>query len=873
MFLSRCWFLLAFVFVTSAAAENNDTILKSIEHGDIAAVEQYFANSGDTTLVDRDGNTLLHLVVENKDMPATIVKKLIASQKNVDVVNRYGESALHKAAAVHVPALVEAGADINGVDADGNTPLMLFMQSAKIQNPHRIAFWLVEQGADVNHRNKNGTTPLMKAVEARNPELVNVLLARGADVYARNKDGMTAILYACCDEESFPMARSLIEYGANVADYSNSNYSLQLRKSTEEQVRYFLDHGYNPNIMERRITPGAALDRYDDEPFAALLRSRGALHDIEIMKLEEQAFRAVEAGDLQALQQAIQAGYFFDNEGHDQYYSGAKTFYREKTLLGAAIIHRQPDIMHYLLDLGARPDRAMQDVMEAGDLESLKLLVEHGADVNFSFSINGKSLSRWPLYYAIEHKQTDMARYLIEKGARVDIAPNKEHVMHMPLYAAIKAGDQDMAELLIARGASVEDNKLLVEAYESGEVEIANLLRSKGLVIPEDSYSLDKDTSLEKAVQRAIRYHDLSRLKQFVSEGYVFRLKSERDYEWSGDWHNLGMSIHQAAAGNAAELLRYMDEQSGQQLGLTSAMLAASAGNLEALKQTLTKDNIEAKNAFGTTAFYFAMLARCEPCALYLLEQGADPHVRPNYTGSRFDDPSLPLLIAARWSLPLTQAMMERDRDHKMAYPELYSNAMMAAVEANRMDIALVLKKNGAVFNERRGLKYPSVLVDAIRNNDIHYIEQMLEVGADPNKVTATAYGPYTALAMAFMTNHKDIADLLLERALDSDKPSPALQLAAEAMLHSHRNEGLKKLFKHPEVLNIDKLFRAAIESRNAEGLKLVLKLADKEDHVLKDFDRTKADFQMRVDLWKDEKSIDIQVDRERILNVLAVMD
>jgi ankyrin repeat protein len=786
--------------------------------------------------------------------------------------------------------LVDAGADTNGVDADGSTPLMLFMQSAKIEQPHRIAFWLVEQGADINHRNKDGKTPLMNAVEARNPELVNVLLAKGADVNARDRDGMTPILYACCDEESFPMARALIEQGANAADYSNSNRSLQLRKATEEQVRYYLDHGYNPNIREKGVSPGAALDRYDDEPFAALLKSRGALHDIEIMKLEEQAYRAIEKGDMKALKNTLSAGYFVNNIGYEKLYSGAPSFNSngERTLLAAAIIYKQPEMVRFLLEQDANPSRAMPAVMESGNLEMLKLLVEKGADINYSFSINSKSLSRWPLYYAIEHKQTEMARYLIEKGARVDMAPDMAYVVHMPLYAAIKAGDTDMAELLITHGATVQDSNLLVEAYESGQVEIAELLRSKGLVIPEALYTVTgkeqtteeyvyainnrsaPGASTEKAVQNAIRYHDLSQLNKFVESGYVFRLKSEKEYEWSGDWHNLGSAIHQAAAGHATDVLRYIDEQSGMQLGITPAMLAASDGDLETLKKTVTKENLEAKNTFGTTAFYISMLAHCEPCALYLLEQGADVHVHPNYT---FDDDSQALLMAARWSLPLTQAIMAHDREHKMAYPELYSEAMMAAVEATRMDIALALKKDGATFNEHRGLKYPSVLIDAIRENNIERVKQMLNVGADPNKVTATAYGPYTALAVAFMSNHSEIADLLLEHRLKNDKPSPALQLAAEAMLHTHRNDGLTKLFTHPEVLDLDKLFMTAVESRNADGVKLVMQLAKKQHHPLKEFDREKSDLQNRADQWKDEKHIQTQVDRDRILNVLAVMN
>lgn len=57
----------------------------------------------------------------------------------------------------------------------------------------------------------------------------------------------------------------------------------------------------------------------------------------------------------------------------------------------------------------------------------------------------------------------------------------------------------------------------------------------------------------------------------------------------------------------------------------------------------------------------------------------------------------------------------------------------------------------------------------------------------------------------------------------------------------------------------------------NADGLKRVLKLADKQDYVLKDFDKEKTDLQNRAEQWKDTKST--QEDRDRILNALAIMN
>ena len=56
---------------------------------------------------------------------------------------------------------------------------------------------LVEKGADVNAINYEGETALMIAVDAGdNPEVVKLLLEKGADVNARTKEGETALMIA-----------------------------------------------------------------------------------------------------------------------------------------------------------------------------------------------------------------------------------------------------------------------------------------------------------------------------------------------------------------------------------------------------------------------------------------------------------------------------------------------------------------------------------------------------------------------------------------------------------------------------------------------------------------------------------------------------
>jgi ankyrin repeat protein len=82
-----------------------------------------------------------------------------------------------------------------------------------------------------------------------------------------------------------------------------------------------------------------------------------------------------------------------------------------------------------------------------GDAESVRLLVEHGADVN-AFADN--ELGVHPLNSAVAARNVEAARILLQHGAD----PNgRTRSGHTPLDVAGANGDEPLAELLRAHGA------------------------------------------------------------------------------------------------------------------------------------------------------------------------------------------------------------------------------------------------------------------------------------------------------------------------------------------------------------------------------------------------------------------------------------
>jgi hypothetical protein len=85
--------------------------------------------------------------------------------------------------------LINNGADINAVDAYGNTPLWCACKSKKPE----IVEYLINKGAQINKYNFIKQTPFMVAVRDLPEKTVEFLIHRGADINAKDDQGNTAL--------------------------------------------------------------------------------------------------------------------------------------------------------------------------------------------------------------------------------------------------------------------------------------------------------------------------------------------------------------------------------------------------------------------------------------------------------------------------------------------------------------------------------------------------------------------------------------------------------------------------------------------------------------------------------------------------------
>lgn len=128
-----------------------------------------------------------------------------------------GSGFMKKATPSEIRQLIHQGADVNTTNKYGKTALMKAAQCN--ENPEAITT-LLQAGAHVNVESELGATALMYAVWNEKPEVIRLLIQAGADVNAKDNDGITALMYARWNKNP-EVIRLLIQAGAHVNTTNN----------------------------------------------------------------------------------------------------------------------------------------------------------------------------------------------------------------------------------------------------------------------------------------------------------------------------------------------------------------------------------------------------------------------------------------------------------------------------------------------------------------------------------------------------------------------------------------------------------------------------------------------------------------------------
>jgi ankyrin repeat protein len=179
-----CSAVVVLVSIAGLSAARSD-VADAVMRGDTAAVRVLIEQRADVNAPQADGSTALHWAVYRSDITAADL--LIRAGANLKAATREGATPLSLAStagdAAMIATLIKAGGDPNEPLPTGKTDLML---AARNGNPAAIKA-LLDGGANINAKETlRGTTALMWAADESQPAAVKLLIERGADVKARS---------------------------------------------------------------------------------------------------------------------------------------------------------------------------------------------------------------------------------------------------------------------------------------------------------------------------------------------------------------------------------------------------------------------------------------------------------------------------------------------------------------------------------------------------------------------------------------------------------------------------------------------------------------------------------------------------------------
>jgi len=188
--------------------------LVSVLRGDVENL-YLCLNQGADVNEDADGYACLHYAIA-KDNANTveIIKILLEAKANINATDKKGRTPLmHSVKKNHLSAtqiLLDYEADILAQDSLGNDALKNAIISKASPDMIRL---LINNGADINSINFNGITPLILAVKFDDDEIVELLIDRRADIHVEDHEHHNALYYAAFNNNLYAL-QTLLRAGA-----------------------------------------------------------------------------------------------------------------------------------------------------------------------------------------------------------------------------------------------------------------------------------------------------------------------------------------------------------------------------------------------------------------------------------------------------------------------------------------------------------------------------------------------------------------------------------------------------------------------------------------------------------------------------------
>jgi ankyrin repeat protein len=457
---------LLLVAVAGWSAELDNRVARAAMSANRDAVLTLIAEKADVNAPLADGTTALHWAVRADDLQTA--ELLLRAGANVKAADRYGLTVLSiactNASAPMVRRLLDAGADPSTADPNGDTALMI---AARTEGGTGVVKLLLERGAAVNARDQTvEQTALMWAVRANQPDSVRLLLAAGADVNARTRTGKTPA-WRPPNAGGGSHGKGIVRGGwpdRGVQDPTPGAMTALLyaaRDGRGDIARMLVDAGADVNQVEaNKMTPLLIAIANDHLDVAHFLLSKGADVNSADFWGRTPLWTALDVRDLD---------YDRSGEQHSDRAAGMEmiqTLLKRGANVNARIVE-VPPIRRWVLPISDiswvdfTGETPFLRAALAGDLEVMRLLLEHGADPNIPTDSNTTALMaaagvNWSVgqtYTESKANLMEAVRLCLEKGADVNAINSMGFTA---LTGAVNRGSDDIVEFLVKHGARMD---------------------------------------------------------------------------------------------------------------------------------------------------------------------------------------------------------------------------------------------------------------------------------------------------------------------------------------------------------------------------------------------------------------------------------
>lgn len=257
-----------------------------------------------------------------------------------------------------------------------------------------------------------GITELMFAIETHDLAKVESLLSSGVDLDARNDSGATALMMASAYRQG-EVVKRLLAAGADpdiATNRGNTPLAVAIQYTYPGIAGLLLQHGANPNVYHSADNPNLR---------KPVLVRAAVLGQTEVVRLLIERGVDLQESGLEALNAAL----WRRHEDTAELLVAAGVDLNAPTYDAAKYRHMQTG------------ERVLHTAAQQGLLSSVRLLLQHGADVN---DRNVREQSA--LYFAVKENHPGIATALLDAGAIV---------VGDDLAAALDAGNVAMAKQLL----------------------------------------------------------------------------------------------------------------------------------------------------------------------------------------------------------------------------------------------------------------------------------------------------------------------------------------------------------------------------------------------------------------------------------------